>query len=191
MKKDTEKRKDDRLKSVLQFRGVDPWNAEAASLKRRHLPHLVATEATYFVTFRARLFLPPSARKIILEEIRTLAADAIELDAAVVMPDHVHLIFRLADDADLSRVLKLLKGRSARRINQMLEREGAVWMDESFDHVIRNEDELRDKLEYIKQNPVKKGLVKHPEDYKWLLISADASSDFGDAANTESKQKNT
>ena len=169
--KDTEKRKDDRLKSVLQKRAVDTWNAEDASMKRRHLPHLVAAEATYFVTFRARLLLPASAREIILEEIRTLAADALQLDVAVVMPDHVHMIFRLAHDADLSRVLKLLKGRSARRINQMLVREGAVWMNESFDHVIRNVEELRDKLEYIRQNPVKKGLVKNPEDYKWLLIS--------------------
>jgi REP element-mobilizing transposase RayT len=176
--KDTEKREDDRLKpeddrlkSVLQFRGVNPWNAEDARITRRHLPHLVAAEATYFVTFRARLVLPPEARDAVAAEIRVLEADSIQLDAAVVMPDHIHMIYRLAQDANLSRVLKLLKGRSARRINQMLRREGAVWMDESFDHVMRNEEELREKLEYIRQNPVRKGLGKKPEDYKWLLIS--------------------
>jgi len=43
--------------------------------------------------------------------------------------------------------------------------------DESFDHVIRHA-ELEEKLEYIRQNPVKRGLVDHPDGYKWLLIKS-------------------
>jgi hypothetical protein len=43
-------------------------------------------------------------------------------------------------------------------------------MDESFDHIIRNEAELEEKIEYIKQNPLKNGLVTQPLDYKWLVI---------------------
>jgi REP element-mobilizing transposase RayT len=151
------------------FKEVDPWNASAGKITRRHLPHLDAAEATYFVTFRARRVLPPEARDAVLAEIRALGADAIHLDAAVVMPDHVHIIFRLSADVALSRVLKLLKGRSARRINQLMGRDGSLWIDESFDHVIRSEAEFEEKLEYVRQNPVKKGLVKSPANYKWLL----------------------
>jgi hypothetical protein len=42
-------------------------------------------------------------------------------------------------------------------------------MDESFDHIIRNEAELEQKIEYVKQNPVKHGLATQASEYKWLL----------------------
>ncbi len=48
-------------------------------------------------------------------------------------------------------------------------RRGALWIEESFDRVIRNETDLEQKIEYIKQNPVKKGLVTDAADYRWLL----------------------
>jgi hypothetical protein len=50
----------------------------------------------------------------------------------------------------------------------MLGRRGAVWQDEAFDHIIRREDLLRDKVEYLCQNPVRKGLVRTPDEYPWL-----------------------
>ena len=97
---------------------------------------------------------------------------SIDLDAAVIMPDHAHLIFRLIQPYELSQILQRIKGRSARRINQMLKRKGSVWSDESFDHIIRHAAELEEKLEYIRQNPVKRGLVNHPDRYKWLFIKS-------------------
>jgi hypothetical protein len=51
-----------------------------------------------------------------------------------------------------------------------MERSGPVWQDESFDHVLRSDESLKQKLEYIRQNPVRQGLVKKSEDYKWLWI---------------------
>jgi REP element-mobilizing transposase RayT len=152
-----------------EFREVDPWNSEDASLKRRNLPHIQALGATYFVTFRSNIVLSPAVRDLVMAEIHAGAEKSIELDAAVVMPDHVHMIFRLLD-ADLSHVLKSIKGRSARGINRILCRQGRVWIEESFDHIIRSEAELEEKLEYAKQNPVKRGLVKQPEEYKWLIL---------------------
>jgi len=40
--------------------------------------------------------------------------------------------------------------------------------DESFDHVSRRAENLEQKIDYVRQNPVRKGLVERPEDYKWL-----------------------
>jgi REP element-mobilizing transposase RayT len=124
------------------------------------------------VTFRSTILLPPGARDLIVIEIHNSARRHIDLDAAVVMPDHVHMIFRLLDDEKLSRVLKLIKGRAARSINHLLRRQGRLWIEESFDHVIRYEAELEEKTEYVRQNPVKKSLVIRPEDYKWLIVRA-------------------
>src|SRR5216683_5135111 len=76
---------------------------------------------------------------------------------------------RLIESHELSQVLQRIKGRSARQINQLLKSEGPIWSDESFDHMIRHAEELEEKLEYIRQNPVKRGLVGHPDGYKWLL----------------------
>jgi REP element-mobilizing transposase RayT len=95
---------------------------------------------------------------------------SIDLDAAVIMPDHAHLIFRLIEPYQLSQVLQRIKGRSARRINQVLKSNGSVWSDESFDHIIRHAAELEEKLEYVRQNPVKRGLVNHTDCYKWVFI---------------------
>jgi REP element-mobilizing transposase RayT len=74
----------------------------------------------------------------------------IDLDAAVVMPDHVHAIFRPIDPYTLSQLLQQIKGRSSRQINQVLPRQGRVWLVESFDHIIRNAEDLEEKIEYIR-----------------------------------------
>jgi len=47
-------------------------------------------------------------------------------------------------------------------------REGPLWHEESFDHIIRHETEWEEKTEYIRQNPVKRALVRKPEEYRWL-----------------------
>ena len=158
---------------------IDPWKSEDLTFRRRNLPHLNVPGATYFITFRSQMFLPPDARDLVIAVIRDFTRQHIDLDAAVVMPDHVHLVIRLLRKEGLSQVLHLIKGRSARQVNQLLRREGPLWMDESFDHIIRNETELEEKIEYIKQNPVKNGLATQPSEYKWLLSAPPDSRHTG------------
>jgi REP element-mobilizing transposase RayT len=97
------------------------------------------------------------------------------LHAAVIMPDHVHLLFTALRDAEgwtftLPKILRAIKGTSARSINKLLGSCGPVWQDESFDHVLRGNESFVETVEYIRQNPVRKGLVEKPEDYPWLLV---------------------
>jgi len=157
------------------FREIDPWKSEDLVAKHRNLPHLEVPGATYFVTFRcfSKTALPAEARDLVMEAIRACDRTIIELDAAVVMPDHAHAIFRLIDTCTLGQVLQRIKGRSARQINQVLGTMGSVWMDESFDHIMRHETELREKIEYIRQNPVKRELAARPEQYRWLFVRED------------------
>ncbi len=101
-----------------------------------------------------------------------------ELLAAVVMPDHVQLLLRILRNADgwpipLVEIMQSLKSATAHRINKLLRRSGPVWEEESFDHVLRSDESLEDKREYIRQNPVKAGLVQTPEDYRWLWLNPD------------------
>jgi len=66
--------------------------------------------------------------------------------------------------------LKAIKGASARGVNKLLRSSGPVWQEESFDHVARSEERLDQKIEYIRQNPVRRGLAKMPEEYSWLWV---------------------
>jgi REP element-mobilizing transposase RayT len=84
------------------------------------------------------------------------------------MPDHVHVIG--SPQILLDKLLKGIKGASARTINRALKREGSVWQQESFDHELRRDESLIEKAEYVAMNPVRKGLVERPEDYPWLWI---------------------
>jgi len=100
------------------------------------------------------------------------------------MPDHVHLLLTPLRDGEglpysLPSILKSIKGTSAREINQLLGHCGPVWQEESFDHVLRGSESFTEKLEYIRQNPVRRGLVGRPEEYHWLWIEVQARALIG------------
>ena len=144
---------------------------------RRMLPHYQKPARPLFVTFckLTREPFQPEARDIILQCCLRGHDNRFHLHAAVVMPDHVHLLLTPLQDEEgwpygSPSILKLIKGASARHINKLLGTSGPVWQEESFDHVLRSQECLKEKLEYIRQNPVRRGLVNNPEDYRWLWV---------------------
>jgi REP element-mobilizing transposase RayT len=154
------------------FQPVNPWKSPDLTTQKRNLPHLQASEATYFVTFRCgrSIILPEAARDLTLSAIRYWDGKRIDLDSAVVMPDHAHLMFRILDASSISDILHSIKSFSSNQINRLLGRRQQLWLDESFDHIIRHQLEWDEKLEYIRQNPIKNNLAATPEDYPWLYI---------------------
>jgi len=95
------------------------------------------------------------------------------MHGAVVMPDHVHLVFTpLRDDTGatfaLSQIMNGIKGASAHAVNRVLGRRGHVWQSESFDHALRRTESVRNAAEYVPANPVRAGLVSIEDDYPWL-----------------------
>ena len=174
------------------FQPVNPWKHPDLGSQSRHLPHLQTPGATYFATFRCAkgIELPEPARDLVLSSVTYWDGKKIDLDAAVVMPDHVHMIFRLLTQCDgqdgchtLSSIFHSIKSFSAKQINKLFKRQGSVWLDESFDHIIRNRDKWEENIQYIRLNAVKKGLAERPEDYKWLWLKRDRQ----DACPTEKR----
>jgi putative DNA methylase len=87
------------------------------------------------------------------------------------MPNHVHLLFtpKIAPSVALRR----LKGSSAREANALLGLTGLpFWQDESYDHLVRSQQQFERIENYILQNPVRAGLARDAEEYPW-------SSGFG------------
>ena len=148
------------------------------SFYRRDLPHLQRDYKPHFLTFCTwqRWVLPDAARSIALESCLHDNGFKIDLQVAVVMPDHVHIIFvPLVNEAaqeiySLAEITQGIKGASAHKINRMLKRTGTVWQDESFDRVLRSSEKLDEKVRYIAENPVRKGLVVSPSEYRWLWM---------------------
>jgi REP element-mobilizing transposase RayT len=143
---------------------------------RRQLPHLQRDDKPHFVTFCTdhRWILPEVARSIVLESCLHDEGTKINLLVVVVMPDHVHVIFTpLVNQQDmevysLAEITDAIKGASAHKINRAMLRQGRVWQSESFDHVLRSSESLRQKVQYLLDNPVRQGLAEQWEKYPWL-----------------------
>lgn len=146
---------------------------------RRNLPHLEQGGATYFITFRTRdLELPPEALSLVLAACRHFDGQRYRLWAATVMPDHVHLLITPQKQApqewySLSSILHSLKSFTAKRINLLLNRQGSLWVEESFDRIMRSEGEFLESWHYIRNNPVKQELCASLDGWPWFYESAE------------------
>jgi len=116
----------------------------------------------------ARYLAIPAVADAVTESIRHCAAvmNQYELHAFAVMPNHVHLLITPNDS--LPRILKSLKGFTARRANALLARSGKTfWLAESFDHLVRDHWEFEAIRRYIEENPIRAMLVSQADDYLW------------------------
>ncbi|MEN8168780.1 MAG: transposase [Pseudomonadota bacterium] len=92
------------------------------------------------------------------------------MDAIVVLPDHLHCIWRLPEgDGDFSSRWREIKKATSRAIASTADQrhERSVWQRRFWEHLIRDEEDWRRYLDYIHYNPVKHGLAKHPYDWPW------------------------
>jgi REP element-mobilizing transposase RayT len=101
------------------------------------------------VNFRtlSTVLLPPAARALVLQHCLHQHLKRIRVYAAVVMPDHLHLLFTPLRDEQtrsysVAEVMQAIKGASAHSVNKLLARSGPVWQEEYFDHVVRKLQEL-------------------------------------------------
>jgi REP element-mobilizing transposase RayT len=164
----------------MAVQGSQPPSAAGAAKDakgqyRRHLPHLQYERKTLFVTFstRKRWVLPPQVRHLVLQHCLHDHEAKLYMHAAVVMPDHVHLLFTPLADSNgitygMAEILSSIKGASAHTVNRSLRRRGAVWESESFDRLLRTDEDRRLVAEYICANPVRAGLCASEDEYPWL-----------------------
>lgn len=83
-----------------------------------------------------------------------------EMIAFAVMPNHVHIVFRLLGDLD--QVVKSWKSYTAHRANEILRRSGPLWQSDYFDVLVRDSEQLQRTITYVLDNPAKAGLVDWP-----------------------------
>jgi REP element-mobilizing transposase RayT len=97
-------------------------------------------------------------------------ADAAHTLAFVVMPDHLHWLLVLGDALPLGQVVRLAKGRAARRINAVRRGLGQppltpLWQRGYHDRALRKDDDLPSAARYVIANPLRAGLARRVGDY--------------------------
>jgi REP element-mobilizing transposase RayT len=127
----------------------------------------------YFLTSctdkRRNIFSIPEHAQTVLESVRWLhSTNQFFVDAACVMPDHVHFVGQLREKS-LSQVMHTLESYSAHKIGMRGIRL-PVWQNGYHDHALRSDEDYRSLVVYLLQNPVRGGLVKRMEDYRFLIL---------------------
>jgi putative transposase len=132
---------------------------------------LLVSDRIFFVTANLRHSIP-----CLQEKELPLIVDALTesrrrmhflLVGYVVMPDHWHALMWPPFPLTISRAMQSVKWQAANMLNRQRGVRGAVWQHQFWDRFVRHERELASRLDYMHLNPVRKGLVKRPQDWRW------------------------
>ena len=127
--------------------------------------------ATYFFTVvvagRKPIFRDPGAVDVLRKAFRHVRNKyPFEIDAICVLPDHLHCLWTLPeDDVDYSMRWRLIKTRFTKTNESMIA--SPVWQKRFWEHLIRDDKDLSNHVDYIHYNPVKHGLVERPADWRY------------------------
>jgi putative transposase len=126
-------------------------------------------ESLHFITFscyRRQPFLADPSSKSLVEEIleRTRSRHNARIYAYVLMHEHVHLLMNEPPTILVANFLKSLKQETSKKLKGDRKQ---FWQARYYDRNIRGPEELSDVMQYIHQNPVKRGLVGEPQHYPW------------------------
>jgi putative transposase len=91
----------------------------------------------------------------------------VAVHAYVLMTNHVHLLMTPTTATGASRVMQLIGNRYVQYINKKYRRTGTLWEGRHHSSLVESERYLLTCYRYIELNPVRAGMVGHPEDYRW------------------------
>jgi putative transposase len=119
------------------------------------------TEAVMDMGFGSCWLKLSQCSDVIANAMRYFDGERYELVAYIVMPNHVHLLVRplIPQSYSLECILHSWKSYSAKLINKVVGRSGALWQRESYDRIIRDEEHLYRVIQYIGRNSRVAGLI--------------------------------
>ena len=102
-----------------------------------------------------------------------------EIDAIVILPDHLHMIIQPEDNKIYPEIIKRIKVNFSRNIDTIKiedyeesesrknKKEKDIWQRRYWEHTITDEEDLHKYIDYIHYNPVKHGLVKQAKEWEY------------------------
>ncbi len=147
------------------------WSEENEVWLRQHPPPWTgAVERKYHVRFSAAIerwldaghgacvLRQPESAEVVAGALRYFEGQRCEQLAWVVMPNHVHALFGLKAGYELGALVRSWKLFSARRINPLKGKTGALWQKDYFDRLVRDAAHFARCVRYIRRNAEKAGL---------------------------------
>jgi putative transposase len=136
----------------------------------RRLDLIYPRNPLYFVTcctYRRRPHLADTrVHSAFIEFARNAQKElGIAIGRYVIMPDHLHVFVSGPDDFVLSRWVGTLKRVIGKQIDSSSS--DPIWQRGFFDHVLRSSESYSEKWNYVRENPVRVGLVKSAEDWPY------------------------
>jgi putative transposase len=145
--------------------------------------HRVYVEGgTYFFTAVTYQRYPVFQENQAIEKLnysiqKTIQRFPFDIDAFVILPDHMHMIWTLPlNDLDFSNRWRTIKATFSRVYHgphhspsESMNRKGehGIWQRRFWEHVIRNQDDFNHHCDYIHYNPIKHGLVNSPSEWEY------------------------
>ncbi len=136
---------------------IDPYLKKLAQQNLSHRKQQLAIDQ-YLDQSNNGTYLNGDILVLLSDFIKSKDTLSYELIAFCIMPNHVHLLIKPLHE--LARVMQLLKGGSAKLINEAMARRGRFWAADYYDKLIRNEKHFAVVYRYIKNNPVVLGEAK-------------------------------
>jgi leucyl-tRNA synthetase len=172
-----------RLHDSLPADLLTRWTTERSEwLARNPEPWTALQEQEYHTRFSDKidewldagtgecLLHDPALAGIVADALNHFDGERYYLYLAVVMPNHVHVVFKPLGENKICDILQSWKSFSAKAINKATQRTGTVWQPEYFDRLIRSETHFRTVMDYVSENPVKARL----REGEWALVTGKA-----------------
>jgi putative transposase len=132
------------------------------------------TNQLHFITFscyKRQPFLHSEEAKDTVQQIleQTRKQQGLRIAAYVVMPEHVHLLTNEPATGTLATFIQILKQLTSRKLKSPEQKQ--IWQRRYYDFNVSSPEKLIEKRQYIHRNPVTRGLVTKPEDYRWTSFN--------------------
>ena len=150
----------------------------------RGLKRYYGTGGMHFITwscYRRQPLLDPTARKGLLLTVLELMRHRYRFAVigSVVMPEHVHLLISEPLIGNPSKVIQAVKLGVSRRLAMKGDFSGQFWQRRFYDFNLWSQQKEVEKLKYMHRNPVVRGLVTSPEDWRWSSYRSYAYGEAG------------
>jgi len=128
-----------------------PWDTQTAAEYGERFPKRLETwlDAGYGACFLRK----PECGHIVANAFHYFDGERYDLASFVIMPNHVHALYQLRNGWEIEDVSHSLKSYTANEMNKVLGRQGTLWQQEGFDHLLRGVRHLDRCLSYIRNNP--------------------------------------